>query len=65
MKKSLHCLTVGITDARPAFLRTWSALKSYQEKNHDDPLEQIRIYLQQHTDPIELSFPIYLRVGRL
>lgn len=47
------------------YLSTWSALKSYQEKNHDDPLEQIRIYLQQHTDPIELSFPIYLRVGRL
>lgn len=51
------------------YLATWSALKHYQEKNQDDPLQALRAYLQEQLESmdalIELSFPIYLRVGRL
>lgn len=51
------------------YLSTWSAVKHYQEKNQADPVQEIAVYLQDQNmlldDLIELSFPIYLRVGRL
>ncbi|USA46789.1 class I SAM-dependent methyltransferase [Acinetobacter sp. C26M] len=46
------------------YLNTWSAVKHYQNQLHVSPLESLQDILQMQQ-PIGISFPILLRVGRL
>ncbi|MDQ8935319.1 class I SAM-dependent methyltransferase [Acinetobacter rudis] len=48
------------------YLSTWSALKHYVIKNKQDPLQEIRAYVERQQDvTFDLCFPIFMRVGRL
>lgn len=47
------------------YLSTWSAVKHYVLKTQQDPLCELRGYLEQQSGSFELSFPIFMRVGRL
>ncbi|WP_043972423.1 MULTISPECIES: class I SAM-dependent methyltransferase [Acinetobacter] len=46
------------------YLNTWSAVKHYQDQQHESPLLSLQGLLQQQQ-PIGVTFPILLRVGRL
>jgi len=46
-----------------SYLRTWSALKHYQDKNDHDPLQRISAVLQTAPDNLDVTFPVLLRVG--
>ncbi|WP_333976069.1 class I SAM-dependent methyltransferase [Acinetobacter colistiniresistens] len=46
------------------YLNTWSAVKHYQDQQHESPLLSFQGLLQQQQ-PIGVTFPILLRVGRL
>lgn len=50
------------------YLSTWSAIKTYKQKNQIDPLEDLQNYFK-HTHAsdliLEIEFPIFLRIGRL
>ncbi|WP_110974191.1 class I SAM-dependent methyltransferase [Acinetobacter sp. WCHAc060042] len=50
------------------YFNTWSALKHYRVKNADDPLYELKVFfaLDDHVSQIfELTFPIFVRLGRL
>lgn len=47
------------------YLNTWSALKHFRQQHSHDPLTDICVFLASFHQPIQLSFPIYLRVGRV
>ena len=47
------------------YLSTWSAFKHYMVKNKQDPLQEIRDYIGQQACLFDLSFPIFMRVGRI
>lgn len=46
-----------------SYLRTWSALKHYQDHNTHDPLQLISEALQVAAEPLDVTFPVLLRVG--
>lgn len=46
-----------------SYLRTWSALKHYQDHNRHDPLQLISEALQAASEPLDVTFPVLLRVG--
>ena len=46
-----------------SYLKTWSALKHYQEKYHHDPLQLISNALQAVSENLDVTFPVLLRVG--
>ena len=46
-----------------SYLKTWSALKHYQEKHHHDPLQFISNALQAVPENLDVTFPVLLRVG--
>lgn len=46
-----------------SYLKTWSALKHYQDKNDHDPLQRISEVLQTAPDNLDVTFPVLLRVG--
>lgn len=46
------------------YLNTWSAVKHHREKHQQDPLLEITQFLQSYQDPIDLIFPIFLKVGK-
>ncbi len=46
-----------------SYLKTWSALKHYQDKNDHDPLQLISNALQAVPENLDVTFPVLLRVG--
>lgn len=48
-----------------SYLSTWSALKHYQDKNDDDPLQSISNALKAAPENLDVTFPVLLRVGIL
>lgn len=46
-----------------SYLKTWSALKHYLDKNDHEPLQRISEVLQTAPDNLDVTFPILLRVG--
>jgi ubiquinone/menaquinone biosynthesis C-methylase UbiE len=46
-----------------SYLKTWSALKHYQDHNMHDPLQPISEALQAAAEPLDVTFPVLLRVG--
>ena len=48
-----------------SYLSTWSALKHYQDKNDDDPLQSISHALKAAPENLDVTFPVLLRVGTL
>ncbi|TCH63258.1 class I SAM-dependent methyltransferase [Acinetobacter sp. ANC 4862] len=46
-----------------SYLKTWSALKHYQDKNDHDPLQLISNALQAVSENLDVTFPVLLRVG--
>ena len=48
-----------------SYLSTWSALKHYQDKNDDDPLQSISNALKAAPENLDVTFPVLLRVGTL
>lgn len=46
-----------------SYLKTWSGLKHYQEHNRNDPLQPISAALQAATEPLDVTFPVLLRIG--
>lgn len=46
-----------------SYLRTWSALKHYQDKNEHDPLQSISNALKVAPEKLDVTFPVLLRVG--
>ena len=46
-----------------SYLKTWSALKHYQDKNDYDPLQLISNALQAVSKNLDVTFPVLLRVG--
>lgn len=50
------------------YLKTWSAVKNYQNKNGSNPVDAIEEDLQQAWGEIEkrtISFPLLLRIGKV
>ncbi|WP_407306752.1 class I SAM-dependent methyltransferase [Acinetobacter sp.] len=47
------------------YLKTWSALRHYQEKTPHDPLQLISDVLQTGPKKLDVTFPVLLRVGTL
>ncbi|NNG81043.1 class I SAM-dependent methyltransferase [Acinetobacter sp. ANC 5378] len=45
------------------YLKTWSALKHYQDKNAHDPLQLISNALQAVPENLDVTFPVLLRIG--
>jgi ubiquinone/menaquinone biosynthesis C-methylase UbiE len=46
-----------------SYLKTWSALKHYQDHSTHDPLQPISEALQAAAEPLDVTFPVLLRVG--
>ena len=46
-----------------SYLKTWSALKHYQDHNRHDPLQLSSEALQAASEPLDVTFPVLLRVG--
>ena len=46
-----------------SYLKTWSALKHYLDKNDHEPLQRISEVLQTAPDNLDVTFPVLLRVG--
>ena len=46
------------------YLNTWSAVKHHREKNNQDPLLEIIQFLANDSQMIEVTFPIFLKVGK-
>ncbi|NNG99503.1 class I SAM-dependent methyltransferase [Acinetobacter sp. ANC 5414] len=46
-----------------SYLKTWSALKHYQDRNAHDPLQLISNALQAVPENLDVTFPVFLRVG--
>ena len=46
-----------------SYLKTWSALKHYQQHNSNDPLQPISEALQAAPEHLDVTFPVILRVG--
>jgi hypothetical protein len=46
-----------------SYLKTWSAIKHYQDKNDPDPLQLISNALQAMPENLDVTFPVLLRVG--
>lgn len=47
------------------YLNTWSAVKKHRKAHGKDPLAQISAYLKDDDQQIEVSFPVFLKVGKL
>jgi ubiquinone/menaquinone biosynthesis C-methylase UbiE len=49
------------------YLSTWSALKQYVSKHHNDPIADVAASIQKHWgdhQTRDFSFPIFMKVGR-
>ena len=47
------------------YLSTWSAIKNYQDQYAEHALLDLAEYLQDLEQEFEITFPVFLRLGRV